>query len=179
MDASDAERDYFRWFDLSPSFDLDLQALAERYRTQLSAAHPDRFVSANVEARRASAERASDLNEAYRTLKDPLSRARYLLARAGIDTGEETDTSMDSAFLLQQMELRERLETVRGAPTADQEVGLAALAADLQGETERRIKMLSHAFRENSLPQARQLVRELQFFRRLGQEIELVQEGGD
>ena len=52
---------------------------------------------------------ATRVNEAYQTLRSPLNRARYLLSLHGVDTLEETNTSMPLDFLMQQMEWREVL----------------------------------------------------------------------
>ena len=50
------------------------------------------------------------MNEAYRTLKSPVQRARHLLELHGVDVAFETNTAMPTEFLMQQMELREALE---------------------------------------------------------------------
>ena len=50
------------------------------------------------------------VNEAYRTLRDPLARAVHLLELQGVDPGFEDNTAMPAAFLAEQMELRERLD---------------------------------------------------------------------
>ena len=50
--------------------------------------HPDRFARADARARRASLERSVQLNEAWRTLKEPVRRAEYLLSLHGVDIGE-------------------------------------------------------------------------------------------
>jgi molecular chaperone HscB len=55
------------------------------------------------------------VNEAHRTLKSPVERAKYLLELNGVDAGLETNTAMPADFLTQQMELREALEEARGA----------------------------------------------------------------
>jgi molecular chaperone HscB len=50
------------------------------------------------------------VNEAYRTLKDPVQRAKHLLELHGVDVAFETNTQMPTDFLLQQLETREELE---------------------------------------------------------------------
>lgn len=56
---------------------------------------------------------ASTVNDAYRTLKSPIERAKYLCERAGCDLQTESNTRMDGAFLMRQMEWREQLDEVR------------------------------------------------------------------
>jgi len=50
------------------------------------------------------------VNEAYRTLKDPVQRGKYLLELHGVDVAFETNTQMPTDFLLQQLEMREELD---------------------------------------------------------------------
>ena len=70
---------------------------------------------------------AARANEAYRQLRDPMLRARYLCEQAGVDLQTESNTSMDPAFLMQQMSWREALDDARGDAAA-----LASLQAELQ-----------------------------------------------
>ena len=57
----------------------------------------------------------TQVNEAYRTLRNPVQRAKYLLELNGVDVGFETNTAMPREFLVQQMEMRDRLEEARDA----------------------------------------------------------------
>src|SRR5690606_36984756 len=97
---------HFALFDLQPSFDIDLERLAARYRELARETHPDRFADASAAEQRQALGRAAQLNDAYQTLKSPSRRARYLLGLRGADLPLEA-TVQDPAFLLQQMQLRE------------------------------------------------------------------------
>lgn len=59
------------------------------------------------------------VNEAYRTLKSPVQRARYLLEMHGVDVGFETDTRMPADFLQKQLEMREALAEAKEPATLD------------------------------------------------------------
>src|SRR5258706_8814504 len=59
------------------------------------------------------------VNEAYRTLKSPVLRAKYLLELHGVDVGFETNTAMPPEFLVEQMELREQLEEAKNGSELD------------------------------------------------------------
>src|SRR5207244_4542768 len=72
--------------------------------------HPDRFAHAGDAERRPSLQWTTRVNEAYRTRKDPLQRARHLLELRGVDVAFESNTAMPADFLAQQMALRESLE---------------------------------------------------------------------
>src|SRR5204863_8698732 len=72
--------------------------------------HPDRIAAAPEIERRASMQLATRVNEAYQTLKSPLKRAVYILRLRGVDPEFETNTAMPSAFLVEQISWRERIE---------------------------------------------------------------------
>ena len=97
-------------FGLAPAFALDAVSLERSYREIQSQIHPDRYAHAGDAERRASMQWTTRVNEAYRTLKSPVQRAKYLLEMNGVDVGFETNTQMPTDFLLRQLELREELE---------------------------------------------------------------------
>src|SRR5215212_4975031 len=101
---------YFELFGLEPAFALDAAALEGAYREIQSRVHPDRFAHAGDAERRASLQWTTRVNEAYRTLKNPVQRASHILSLHGVDVAFETNTAMPQNFLMQQMELRESLE---------------------------------------------------------------------
>ncbi|MCD9123761.1 Fe-S protein assembly co-chaperone HscB [Cupriavidus sp. UGS-1] len=102
--------DYFALFGLPVRFTVDEAALDAAYRTVQSQAHPDRFAHAGDAERRVAMQWAAHANEAYRTLRQPLKRAIYLLSLRGIDIQAENNTAMAPDFLMQQMEWREALQ---------------------------------------------------------------------
>lgn len=102
--------DYFALFGLPARFTVDEAALDAAYRTVQSQAHPDRFAHAGDAERRVAMQWAAHANEAYRTLRQPLKRAIYLLSLRGIDIQAENNTAMAPDFLMQQMEWREALQ---------------------------------------------------------------------
>ena len=170
---ADLGKNYFELFGLPITFDLDVADLTARYRDLQRRFHPDRFASASEPERRLSLQLTAQVNAAFQTLKDPVARARYLLGLQGVDTGEDTDTAMDTAFLMEQMELRESLDEAREA--ADRHVRLESLRQRVDEEFEARSAQLRTHFMENSEParrQARNLVREMQFLQKLAHEVE-------
>jgi molecular chaperone HscB len=117
------------------------------------------------------------LNEAVHTLRDPVARARYLLGLKGIDTGEETDTSMSPAFLMTQMELREQFAEVRDASGPPDRFD--AVRAHAESACRERISTLQRSFATGdaaSLQAARNAVRELQFLRKVLADIDALAE---
>jgi molecular chaperone HscB len=171
--AGRSGQELFRAVRSASTFDLDVTDLAARYRELQRHFHPDRFASASEPERRLSLQLTAQVNAAFQTLKDPVARARYLLALQGVDTGEDTDTAMDTAFLMEQMELRESLAEARDAP--DRNTRLESLRQRVEDDFETRSVLLRARFTENSEPalrQARNLVREMQFLQKLAHEVE-------
>src|SRR6185369_14059294 len=105
---------HFELFGLPVAFGLDQEALEKAYREIQAQVHPDRFAHAGDAERRASLQWTTRVNEAYRTLKDPVQRGRHLLELHGVDVAFETNTQMPTDFLMQQLELREELEAATG-----------------------------------------------------------------
>lgn len=101
---------HFELFNLPVQFAIDLEKLNQHYRKVQSEVHPDRFAAASGSERLKSMQLATQANEAYQTLKNPTSRARYLLHLHGIDTQENSNTAMPADFLMLQMEWREAIE---------------------------------------------------------------------
>ena len=167
-------QNHFELFGLAPAFALEAEALERSYRDIQSKVHPDRFAHAGDAERRASLQWTTRVNEAYRTLKDPLQRARHLLELRGVDAAFETNTAMPADFLVQQMALRESLE--EAVQTRDA-AALDTLRKNLAGEKralEGRIGESIDA--NNDYAGAAGLVRKLMFMDKLDTEIGLAYE---
>lgn len=108
-------QNYFALFQLPQQFNIELAVLDSHYRKLLAEVHPDKFVNASPAERMQSMQRATLANEAYQTLKQPTSRARYLLQLAGVTTDEENNTAMPADFLMAQMEWREAMDEAKFA----------------------------------------------------------------
>ena len=160
---------HFELFGIPARFDVDESALAPRYRELQSATHPDRFANASAAERRWSQQASGRVNEAWRTLTRPLARATYLLALHGVDTDAETDTRMDPAFLMEQMELREALEAIPGA--ADPDVAADAVSMRLARMRRDEAERFAAAADAGDWGAARDVVRRWQFVDKLGAEL--------
>ena len=166
-------QNHFDLFGLPPSFSIEGEGLERSYREIQSKVHPDRFAHAGDAERRASLQWTTRVNEAYRTLKSPVLRAKYLLGLQGVDVDFETNTAMPREFLMQQMELRERLED------AKQGSDLASLSRDLvvaKREIENQIKARLDS---KEFADAKDLVRKLMFLERFGEDIDAAYEALD
>ena len=169
----DLSSNYFEIFEIPERYTVDTVVLARCFRDLQQVVHPDRFASASDQERRISMQRSTRLNEAYQVLKDPLSRARYLLELNGVQWEDEQSTVSDAAFLMEQMELREALSEVRGKQDPIMEVGqilddVMSRVMKMTGELELQFEKSD----EEYLKQAKETVRKLQFLNKLRQEAE-------
>src|SRR6266446_8459262 len=77
--------DYFSFFGLPRKLNLDVTALQRDFYALSRKLHPDLYAQSNeAEQRQWSLEKSSQLNDAYRTLKDPIARTEYLLRLQGV-----------------------------------------------------------------------------------------------
>jgi molecular chaperone HscB len=112
--------DYFSFLGLPRKVGLEADLLDRNFRTLSRQFHPDYFYNAPPAERRASLERSSYLNEAYRTLKDPSLRIEYLLelegmpAKGGGDAGQVPMSLLEEVF-----SLNEELDAVREMRASD------------------------------------------------------------
>lgn len=160
-------KNHFELFGLTPAYALDLEKLDSAYREIQARVHPDKFAHSGDAERRASMQMTTRVNEAYRTLKSPVLRARYLLELNGVDVAFETDTAMPKEFLLEQMELRERLEAAKTSSALD------FIQKDLLKERQNIERQIAEQIdAKKNLESAKTLVRKLMFFDRLAEEVD-------
>jgi molecular chaperone HscB len=162
---------HFDLFGLPPAFAVEGDALERSYREIQSRVHPDRFAHAGDAERRASLQWTTRVNEAYRTLKDPVQRAKHLLELNGVDVAFETNTAMPADFLAQQMELRESLEEAKSAASLDE---MRRTLVTQKSILEKQIAEAIDARKDYA--GAAQLVRKLQFLDKLDSEIDAAYE---
>jgi molecular chaperone HscB len=117
--------DYFTVFSLEPKLNIDLPALEHEFHRLSRRLHPDRFARATDSEKEWSLADTALLNDAYRTLKEPLRRTEYLLKRSGAEIGEEhsgkdrRDPSRVPPDLLEEVfDLNMQLEEMRMARAA-------------------------------------------------------------
>jgi molecular chaperone HscB len=164
------QRNYFELFGLTAAFNIDLDVLDQAFRQLQAEVHPDRFAAATDSERRQSLQWATHANEAYRTLKNPLSRARYLLQLRGVDTQEESNTAMPADFLMRQMEWREAIEEASASKDSD---ALDALSRELRQEAKSLQGSLAKQLDELAeYQQASDTVRKLRFLDKVQTEID-------
>jgi molecular chaperone HscB len=147
--------DYFTFFGLPRKLNLGDADLEARFRGLSRQFHPDYFYNASPAERRASLERSSYLNDAYRTLKHPAMRVEYLLQLEGLAARHPDEASKVPSVLLEEVfALNEELDEVRalrsgGAPAEVWRARLERAARPIEAkrlEHEERVSTLSTAW---------------------------------
>ncbi|MEO6982767.1 MAG: Fe-S protein assembly co-chaperone HscB [Edaphobacter sp.] len=91
------QKNYFAFFDLPLKLQVDVVSLETRFYALSRRLHPDRFASRPVAEQEAALAESSLLNDAYRTLKDPILRTQYLLKLEGVELEEQSKAATDAA----------------------------------------------------------------------------------
>jgi len=99
-------QNFFEIFQLPIQFNINEKKLDENYRLILKSIHPDRFVNATDTEKTQSLLKSTQINDAYKVLKNPIERIEYLLKINNISP----NVTLDNNFLMQQMEMEEKLE---------------------------------------------------------------------
>jgi molecular chaperone HscB len=89
--------DYFTFFGLSRKLNLDVEALEREFYHLSRKLHPDIYARATGQEQQWSLEKSSQLNDAYRTLRDPIARTQYLLKLEGVHLEEQSKAATDKA----------------------------------------------------------------------------------
>jgi len=168
---------HFELFGLSPAFALDKELLEKAYRDIQSQVHPDRFARSGDAERRASLEQTTRVNEAYRTLRNPVQRAKHLLELHGVDVAFETNTQMPTDFLLEQLDLREELDRAKSKKDARLLDELRSRLSLEKKQLEKSIADLTDA--KKDYPAAADEVRKLMFLEKVDAEIDLAYEAAE
>ncbi|QTH64993.1 co-chaperone HscB [Psychrosphaera ytuae] len=165
---------FFELFDLPVQFSIDTNLLVERFRTIQKQVHPDKFASASDQQKLLAVQQASEINDAYETLKHPLTRAEYMVSEHGFDVRHEQETIKDGMFLMQQMELREELEDAEHA--ADPETALDDLYDDIKRLTDEYTDEFVAKFDAAQYKEAAMAVKKLRFIYKLKNEAQALEE---
>src|SRR5271170_6362280 len=125
-----AGTDYFAFFGLPRKLTIEPASLEGQFHMLSWKLHPDNFVRASEFERNLSLERSSQLNDAYRTLREPIARVEYLLEHLGVRKEGTTKQQAPPELLEEVFELNESLDELREARAAGGDV------AALQGRLE-------------------------------------------
>jgi len=137
-------KDYFALLGLERKLKLDTNRLQQRFYELSRLLHPDRFMRKPEREREYSLDASSILNDAYRTLKDPVKRAQYVLSQEGFDIGEQRSKDVPPELLEEVFELNMALEEMRGGDdSARPQLEQAEKSfSNMLGETDQQLESL-------------------------------------
>jgi molecular chaperone HscB len=151
----------FVLFGLPERFALDRADLDARWRKLQGSAHPDKFAGDGAAAQRVAMQWSVRINEAYRRLREPLTRAAYLCELRGAPIEAHSNTAMPADFLMQQMSWREALDDAQG------EDELARLETEVRDTERALLAQIAALLDEQNVPAlAAERVRALMFIAR-------------
>ena len=157
----------FELFAVPARFAQDRAQLDARWKELQREVHPDRFAAHGAAAQRVAMQWSARINEAYQRLKDPQRRAAYLCELNGAPIEAENNTAIPPEFLMQQMDLRERLDDAHTAEALDEiSAESTQLARDLLQKIEQQLDG------QQDWPGAAQSVRALMFLDKLAADID-------
>ncbi|MEM1113916.1 MAG: Fe-S protein assembly co-chaperone HscB [Pseudomonadota bacterium] len=165
MVSPDFKQNYFELFELPQQFEVDLTALGQRYRQLQQELHPDRFAGRTDHEQRVAVQYSALVNEAHDTLRRPLNRALYLLQLQGMSAEEVAAQQVDGGFLIEQMELREKLESIDDL--VDPELVLEHLMDEVEEDIAAHQREFVHAFEKDDVPAAASACVKMQYLDKL------------
>lgn len=122
--------DYFALFEMPRKLWIEMDGLEQKFLQLSWKLHPDNFVNATPQEQELSLKRSSELNDAYRVLRDPVARVEYLLRLEGARKEGEHKQQAPPELLEEVFELNESLDELREAKAAGGD--LAALKSRLE-----------------------------------------------
>lgn len=170
--------DPFATLGIERQFDIDLAAVEKTHRELSRALHPDRFSGTGASERRLALSRAVEVNESWRTVRDPIRRAEALFALAGVKVGEDHEPKPNQLLLLDMLEQREALAEAKARRDA---VAVRALAAAVEARAQDAERSLSEGFSRargdaDALGALVPNLGELRFYRRFLEEVSAIED---
>lgn len=156
--------DHFARLGLPAALELDAAALDQAYFARQRQWHPDRFVGKPAEERSRASVEAAALNEAYRTLKDPLARAIYMAELKGIELPADGKTIDDPDLLMEVMDAREELQEASSVGEVD------ALAKFAREDLQTALAGLPRLFQANDKEAIRSTLLRLRYLDKFAEE---------
>jgi molecular chaperone HscB len=154
-------KNFFEIFSLAVAWEVDFEQLDIKFRTLQKALHPDRYANKNDFEKRLAVQTAATINQAYETIKNPLSRAQYLLELEDLDASQETHITSDGQFLMDQMLLREALAEIRGSENAKE--ALVSLSIEAQQTAAKIQSEFASQYQQKAYNEAFESLAKMQF----------------
>ncbi|XP_047418602.1 iron-sulfur cluster co-chaperone protein HscB isoform X1 [Sciurus carolinensis] len=167
LQPPDPTRDYFSLMDCNRSFRVDTTKLQNRFQQLQRLVHPDFFSQRSQTEKDFSEKHSTIVNDAYKTLLAPLSRGLYLLKLHGVEIPEGTDYEMESQFLMEIMEINEKLAE------AQSEAAVKEIESTVQAKQKECTDNVSRAFEQDDFEKAKEILTKMKYFSNVEEKIKL------
>ncbi|KAJ0173122.1 hypothetical protein K1T71_011298 [Dendrolimus kikuchii] len=164
LQSPDEKENYFKVMGVNETYDLDENDLAKKYKDLQKYLHPDKFANKKMEEQEISEKYSSLVNEAYKTLLEPLARGIYMLRLR--DKAIPENTEIDQEFLMKIMEKNEEVEK------ADTEEEIMRLNNENKAKIKDLQKKLSLAFLDGDLKQVEKLLSHMKYYTSIDNQIQ-------
>ena len=168
---------YFELFGLENQFSINTQQLADVYQSLQKTVHPDRFANASSQEQLVAVQKSAMINDAFQTLKNPLTRASYMLTLRETVMPSEQASFGDTSFLMHQMELREMLSEVKDS--SNPEAAIAEITQIFDTEFEALFNTMQVQLEENTQAAnilASENLSKLKFYQKLHVELDRLED---
>ncbi|QIM62682.1 Fe-S protein assembly co-chaperone HscB [Pasteurellaceae bacterium Orientalotternb1] len=164
----------FALFELPVQFQVNFDEVSTRYLALQKSLHPDNFSASSAQEQRLAVQKSAEINDALHILKDPILRAEAIIYfHLGEQQDIEQKSTHDMAFLMQQMEWRETLESIESAKN---DADLTVFTKDITTEEKAILVQLESALNAQQWAEALAINDKLRFIKKLQVEIERVEE---
>jgi len=137
-------RNFFQFFGLDQKLCVDAEGLQKRFYELSRQWHPDRFSRKSASEQAEALDATAILNDGYRTLRDPVKRAEYLLKEEGFPIGEQRSKDVPPELLEEVFELNMMLEELKSGDSEARGPLESARGnfSKMQSEVDRRLESL-------------------------------------
>jgi molecular chaperone HscB len=170
----DFASNYFDFFGIPHKLNLDSKELESRFYALSKRWHPDRFARGTPSQRRISEDATAILNDGYRTLKEPVLRAEYLLKERGFDIGEQKSNNVPPELLEEVFELNMALEEIESSRPQLEEakIKFSAMSDDLDRELAAQFAAYDQNQDQAALEAVRGILNKRKYIRNLVNQVE-------
>ncbi|KAM5311895.1 iron-sulfur cluster co-chaperone protein HscB isoform 2-T2 [Glossophaga mutica] len=167
LQPPDPTSDHFSLMDCKRSFRIDTAKLQHRYQELQRLVHPDFFSQRSQTEKDFSEKHSTLVNDAYKTLLAPLSRGLYLLKLHGVEIPEGTDYEMDRQFLMEIMDINEKLAE------AQSEAAMEEIECIVRAKQKELTDSVSRAFEQDDFEKAKEILTKMRYFSNVEEKIKL------
>lgn len=156
--------DYFEFYNISPAFLINENALKKAFYEKSRIFHPDHHTKANDDQQAEMLELASFNNQAYRTLSDFDRRMQYILECKNLLGNEKENVAMPQDFLLEMMDINEAIMELQFDPDPTQIAQIRSKIANFETNLDQEVRPFLENWKDNNTPESFEILRAVKNF---------------